>query len=118
MRSRPAHRCFLLAAALACATASCAYVEATTVQYVGVPRPAPGKPAEVQVLPGEPAQRHDRLGEILLDISMDPAPPAAEIEAKLREEGAKMGANAVYVIRDLARPGADRKLIGIAIRYK
>jgi hypothetical protein len=29
-----------------------------------------------------------------------------------------MGANAIYVIRDVARPGAERKLIGIAIRYR
>lgn len=108
----------LLGAAACLAAASCAYVEATAVQYVGVPRHAPGKPAEVQVLPSEPAQRHDRLGEILLDISVDPAPSAADIEARLREEGAKMGANAVYVIRDVARPGEDRKLIGIAIRYR
>jgi hypothetical protein len=107
-----------LLGALACLAASCAWVEATTVQYVGVPRYAPGKPAEVQVLPGEPAQRHDRLGEILLDISVDPAPPVADIEGRLREEGAKMGANAVYVIRDAARPGENRKLIGIAIRYR
>ena len=107
-----------LLAALACTAASCAYVDATTTQYVGVPRFAPGDPAKVQVLPGEPAQRHDRLGEILLDISVDPAPPVADIEERLREEAAKMGANAVYVIRDVIRPGEDRKLIGIAIRYR
>ena len=107
-----------LAVALACLAAACAYVEATTVQYVGVPRFPAGEPAAVQVLSAEPAQRHDRLGEILLDISVDPAPPVSDIEGRLREEGAKMGANAVYVIRDVARPGENRKLIGIAIRYK
>ena len=105
-------------AALACAVASCAYVEATTTQYVGVPRFPPVDPAAVKVLPGEPAQRHDRLGEVLLDISVDPAPPVADIEQRLREEGGKMGANAVYVIRDAIRPGETRKLIGIAIRYR
>ncbi len=105
-------------AALACAVASCAYVEATTTQYVGVPRFPPVDPAAVQVLPGEPAQRHDRLGEVLLDISVEPAPPVADIEQRLREEGGKMGANAVYVIRDAIRPGETRKLIGIAIRYR
>ena len=105
-------------AALVCAIASCAYVEATTTQYVGVPKFPPTKPAAVQVLPAEPAQRHDRLGEVLLDISVDPAPPVADIEERLREEGAKMGANAVYVIRDAIRPGEGRKLIGIAIRVR
>jgi hypothetical protein len=29
-----------------------------------------------------------------------------------------MGANAVYVIRDVIRPGEGRKLIGIAIRFR
>ena len=104
--------------AAACAAASCAYVEATTVPYVGVPRFPATKTSAVQVLPREPAQRHDRLGEVLLDISVDPAPDVAEIEERLRDEAAKMGANAIYVIRDAARPGQDRKLIGIAIRYK
>lgn len=86
--------------------------------YVGVPRFPPVDTAKVQVLPREPAQRHERLGEVLLDISVDPAPEVAEIEARLREEAAKMGANAIYVIRDVARPGEARKLIGIAIRYQ
>jgi len=88
------------------------------VPYVGVPRFPPVDAAKVQVLPGEPAQRYDRLGEVLLDISVDPAPPVSDIEDRLREEAGKMGANAIYVIRDVARPGEARKLIGIAIRYR
>ena len=36
---------------------------------------------------------------------------------RLREETAKMGGQAVYLVRDVVRPGEDRKLIGIAIRY-
>jgi hypothetical protein len=105
------------AALLACALASCAYVEATTVQYVGVPRFPAGDPARVQVLRAEPAQRHERLGEVLLQISVEPAAPVADIEQRLREETAKMGGQAVYLVRDVVRPGEDRKLIGIAIRY-
>lgn len=105
-------------ALVACALASCAYVEATRVNYVGVPRYAPVKPEQVQVLPNEPKQRHERLGEIVLDISVDPPAPVGDIEARLREEGAQMGANAVYVIRDVARPGEARKLVGIAVRYQ
>ena len=104
--------------ALACLAASCAYVDATTTEYVGVPRGPRVDADKVQVLPAEPSQRHERLGEVLLTISVDPAPPVADIEQRLREEGGKMGANAVYVIRDVVRPGEDRKLIGIAIRYK
>ena len=105
------------AAALACVLASCAYVEATTVQYVGVTRFPAGDPAQVQVLRAEPAQRHERLGEVMLQISIEPAAQVEEIERRLREETAKMGGQAIYIVRDVARPYEDRKLIGIAIRY-
>ena len=108
----------LLGVALACLVASCAYVDATTVQYVGVPRFPAVEPAKVQVLPKEPPQRHDRLGEVMLDISVDPPAEIADIENRLREEAGKMGANAIYVVRDVQRPGESRKLIGIAIRYQ
>jgi len=111
-------RARLASAALACALASCAYVDATTTQYVGVPRFPPADAAAVQVLPSEPMRTHDRLGEILLDISVDPAPPLADIEQRLREETAKMGGNAVFVVRDMVNPAAGRKLIGVAIRYR
>jgi hypothetical protein len=109
-------RAFLAAAA--CAVSACAYVEATTTQYVGVPRFAAGDPAGVQVLPAEPMRPHDRLGEILLDISVDPPAPMADIERKLREEAAKWGASAVFVVRDRVVPGERRNLIGVAIRYR
>jgi hypothetical protein len=108
----------ILGSAVLFLAASCAHVDATTTQYVGVPRFPPGDAAKVQVLPAEPAQRHDRLGEVLLDISVDPPAAVADIEERLREEAAKMGANAIYVIRDAIRPGETRKLIGIAIRYR
>ena len=103
---------------LASAVASCAYVEATNTQYVGVPRFPATEPAAVQILRAEPKERHDRLGEVFLQVSVDPAPPVAEIEQRLREEAARMGANAVYVVRDFVLPGAERKLIGIAVRLQ
>ena len=105
-------------AALAWLVASCAYVEATTTQYVGVPRFPPSDPKAVQILRSEPMQTHDRLGEILLDISVDPPPEITEVEQRLREEGAKWGANAVFVVRDQVMPGVGRKLIGVAIRTR
>ena len=108
----------LWAVALACVLASCAYVDATTTQYVGVPRFPPTDPATVQVLPAEPMKVHDRLGEILLDISVDPPAAVAEVEQRLREEAAKMGGNAVFVVRDMVNPNAGRKLIAVAIRYR
>jgi len=107
-----------LAAVAVALIASCAYVDATTTQYVGVPRFPAGDPAAVEVLPSEPMRTHDRLGEILLDISLDPAPPVADVEQRLREEAAKMGGNAVFVVRDMVNPNAGRKLIAVAIRYR
>jgi hypothetical protein len=97
--------------------AGCAYVEATTVPYVGVPTFAPVDPATVKVLAAEPKERHDRLGEVVLYASPDPAPAPADIEKRFREEAAKWGANAVYVVRDILPPGRERQLVGIAIRY-
>jgi len=105
--------------AFACLAAACAYVDATTTQYVGVPRFPPSDPKTVQILRAEPTQGlYDRLGEILLDISVDPPADIAEVEQRLREEGAKWGANAVFVVRDQVMPGVGRKLIGVAIRYR
>jgi hypothetical protein len=110
-------RAFLCA--VACLAASCATIDASTTQYVGVPRYAPVDPATVRVLPAEPMQPpHDRLGEILLEISVDPAPSVQEIEQRLREEGAKFGASAVFVARDQVIPGATRRLIAVAIRTR
>lgn len=99
--------------------AGCAYVEATTVPYVGVPTFAPVDPATIKVLGYEPRERHDRLGEVVVYASREPAPPTADIEKRLREEAAKWGANAVYVVRDIIPPGAsERQLVGIAVRYR
>jgi len=96
----------------------CTYVEATTTQYVGVQRFPPVDPSTVQVLPSEPPQRHDRLGEVLLDISVDFPPPAADIEERLRKEAAKWGANAVYVVHNTITPRDGHKLVAIAIRFR
>ena len=95
-----------------------AYVEATTVPYVGVPKFEPVDPATVQVLAAEPKERHDRLGEVVLYASPDPAPAPAEIEKRFREEAAKWGADAVYVARDLLPPGQERQIVGVAIRFR
>jgi hypothetical protein len=100
------------------AVAACSYVEATTVPYAGVPKFAPVDPDTVQVLPSEPPQRHDRLGEVVLYISPDPPAPREDIEERLRKEAAKWGANAVYIVRDVLPPGKERQLVGIAIRFR
>ncbi|MBV9190839.1 MAG: hypothetical protein JOZ85_10180 [Betaproteobacteria bacterium] len=100
--------------------ASCiAYVDATSTRYDGMDTFLPIDPASVQVLDREPKQRHDRLGEVKLNISLDPPATVADIDNKLREEAGKMGANAIYII-DGGISGVDkqRKLVGIAIRIR
>lgn len=122
----------LLASVLA--LSACATVDAQTTAYVGVEHPAPTLASEVQVLRVEPTRPHVRLGEILIDASVDPAPPITQVEQKLREEAAKLGADAVVVVYDQIQPVAayvtgplwsrdietiqGRKLKGIAIRYQ
>lgn len=109
-----------LALLLLLASASCMpYVDATSTRYTGVEKFPPVDPAAVQVLDAEPKQRHDRLGEVKLDISIDPPASVAEIDGRLREEAAKMGANAIYVIQGtVSYADKQRKLVGIAIRYR
>jgi hypothetical protein len=122
------------AAIVACALAACASIDATTLQYVGAPTFAATDPAKVQILRTEPTKPHDKLGEIDIDASIDPAPPIAQIEEKLRTEGAKMGADAVVVVLDRvsvvgvalmgpywgrsAQTIDGRRVVGIAIHYR
>jgi hypothetical protein len=112
----------------------CATVDAQSTAYVGVEHPAPTMPSEVVVLRSEPLRPHIRLGEVLIDASVDPAPPIAEVEQKLREESAKLGGDAVVVVYDrIGIVGAHangplwardvqaiegRKLKGIVIKYR
>ncbi|WP_137806539.1 hypothetical protein [Pseudomonas sp. G(2018)] len=112
----------------------CATVDAQSTAYVGVEHPAPTMPSEVVVLRSEPLRPHIRLGEVLIDASVDPAPPIAEVEQKLREESAKLGGDAVVVVYDrIGTVGAHangplwardvkaiegRKLKGIVIKYR
>ena len=132
-RSRRLARPALLAA-LACALASCTSIDSHTTQYVGAPHQPPSDPARVEILRTEPTRPHDRLGEVMVDASVDPAPPIAEVEARLRNEAAKIGADAVVIVYDHVQPvGAfvsgpwwgrtvdtitGRKLIGVAIKYQ
>jgi hypothetical protein len=112
----------------------CATVDAQTTAYVGVEHPAPTLASEVVVLRTEPLRPHVRLGEVLIDASVDPAPPITQVEEKLREESAKLGGDAVVVVYDhIGTVGAyvsgplwsrdietiqGRKLKGIVIKYK
>ena len=116
------------------ALSACATVDAQTTAYVGVEHPTPTLASQVQVLRVEPTRPNVRLGEILIDASVDPAPPITQVEQKLREQAATLGADAVVVVYDHIQPVATyvtgplwsrnietiegRKLKGIAIRYQ
>ena len=113
---------------------ACATVDVTTTQYVGAPRFQPTEPNEVQILRTEPTAPHDRLGEVMVGASADPAPPIAEVEQKLCQAAATLGADAVVVVYDSVQPVAayvtgpwwgqsiesmsGRKLIAVAIRSR
>lgn len=113
---------------------ACATVNVTTTQYVGAPRYPPTEPTAVQILRTEPTAPHDRLGEVMVGASTDPAPPIVEVEQKLREAAVKLGADAVVVVYDRVQPVAayvvepwwgqsiesisGRRLIAVAIRFR
>jgi len=123
------------AAALALCVAGCSSINAKSTAYVGAPHFAPTDPASVDILRSPPGKPNDRLGEIRIDASTSPSPPVNEIEQKLREEGAKLGANAVVIVHDAIQPvvtatpggpwwrnnvdiNTDQRMIGVAIRYR
>ncbi len=124
----------VLLAVFAVAVASCATIDATTTQFVGAPHFRPSDPARVEILRGEPPRAHDRLGEIIVDVSTDPPPPIEKVEAKLRSEASKLGADAVVVVSDRVQavgayvfgPPRERgletvkatRVIGVAIKYR
>jgi hypothetical protein len=76
---------------------------------------------------------HDRLGEIVVDAAIHPATLGNDVEQKLRQEAAKMGADAAVVVYNRLQPmGAyvmggywdqsietvtERNVVGVAIKY-
>jgi hypothetical protein len=88
----------------------------------------------VQILRTQPTQPHDRLGEIAVDTATHSATLGNDMEQKLRQEAAKMGADAVVVVYDRLQPmGAyvmggywdqsietvtERDIVGVAIKYR
>ena len=113
---------------------SCATIDATVTQYAGAPHFPPTNPAAVEILRVELIRPHEHLGEVEVDASAQPAPPIEEVEAKLRAEAAKLGADAIVVVFDRLQPvgafvsgpwfGWDvdvikgRKVGGVAIKYR
>ena len=111
----------------------CASVSQHTRAYLASPHYAPSNPAAVQILPEEPKQPKERLGEVVLTVEGEPK--RDKIEEKLREGAAKLGADAVFIVYDKvhvfpvvyydwwwgpmgATETMDRMIVGVAIKYK
>ena len=109
----------------------CTYVSVESRKYLAVPSYPPTDPAAVQILHAPPTQPHERLGEISLQPQGNP--PVQEMEAKLRQAAAKMGADAAVIVADRMRymgayetgpwwgreisPEYGRVIVAVAIRY-
>jgi hypothetical protein len=90
--------------------------------------------ATIAILQANPDRPFDKLGEVVIESSLSPAPSIEKIEARLRSEGAKLGADALVLARDQAQTvGAvamgpwwsptissveARQIVAIAIKYK
>ena len=112
----------------------CVAVSSRNVAYVGAPRFGPSDPVQIEILQEEPTRPHDKLGEAVVNASVDPAPTVTKIETLLRREAAKLGADAVYLVHDRVEtvgaiatgpywsqsfsPIQGRLVVAVAIKYK
>jgi len=89
----------------------------TTHTKIGGPEFPPSDPAKVEILREEPTQPHVRLGDVRAEPSSEEV-DAKEIEEALREEAAKIGADAAVVVYDDVTPIEERVILAIAIKYQ
>ena len=112
---------------------ACATVDGRSTPYIGAPHRAPSDPASVALLHEPPTQPNDQLGEVVVDASTQPPPAIEQIEGRLRDEAAKLGADAVVIVMDrvvpigfyAAGPGGPivdtvtgRRIVGVAIKFR
>jgi hypothetical protein len=90
--------------------AGCASVDVTSMHYLTAPTYAPTAPASIQILNAEPKTAFQRIGEIELSGSSDPAPEEADVEKKLRMAAGKLGADAVLITADRIQPNGFAQL--------
>jgi hypothetical protein len=118
--------------ALAMVVSGCASISEDSHAYLGSPRLARTAPASVVILTNEPARPKDRLGEVRLSIEGEPS--RDDIEAKLKDGGARLGADAVLVVYDRVHvypvvyagwygptgvwEAQKRQIVGVALRYR
>lgn len=76
----------------------CHTVSTQLVPYLGMPKLPPSDPARIEILHKEPDRPFDRLGEVT--AMPDPGTPVEKIEAALRRQAAKLGADAVVLVQD------------------
>ena len=88
----------LLLPASLCALVACTSIEVKTTPYPGLQKLAATDPDKVEILRAAPARPHEKLGEIQIDSSNDPAPPLVDLATTLQEEAAKLGADAVVIM--------------------
>jgi hypothetical protein len=116
------------------AATGCTSLETHTMSYVGAPRLAPTDPAQVGLIREPPTRPHERLGEITVDASVEPSPPMEKIEAALKQQGAALGADVVFIVHDGIHPVgyyawgpwwspsvstvAGRIVVGVALKYR
>jgi hypothetical protein len=79
--------------------AGCNSIPVQSRQNIGVATYPPTDPATVQILRQPPTEPNIKLGEITAQ-PQSTSTPVADIETKLRDAGAKMGANAVVIVED------------------
>ncbi len=112
--------------------AGCASIYEQTHAYLGSPKYPPTDPAHVRILQAEPKQPKDRLGEIILGV--DGSPSRDELEKRLRQGAARLGADAIFIVYDRTHifpvvygdwwgpptimQGSQRNIVGVAIKYK
>jgi hypothetical protein len=128
----PARYLTLLAAvALLLVATGCNTVSVATRQDLGVPIYPPTDPAAVQILRAPPTAAHIRIGELTVEPQGNPT--VQQIETKMQQAAAKLGANAVVIVADRTMvmgaivtgpwwgrtlsPETGRVIVGVAIRF-
>ncbi len=131
-KQRPANAVFVLLASMAIVFATgCSYVTVDAKQFLGVPLYPPTNSSNLQLLREPPMRPHIRLGEIFAEPQGNP--PVTEIEQKLLQAAAKMGADAAVLVADRTMrmgavvsgpwygrqisPDFQRVIIVVAIKY-
>jgi hypothetical protein len=93
--------CMVLGAA-ALTFSGCASIDTYSHSYLGSPQYPPTDPSQVRLITSNPQMyEKNKLGEIVLDVEGEPS--REKLETRLKEEGAKLGADAVVVVSDRTR---------------